>query len=111
MVDTFPMMGSVEPMPWEDHTVLEERLRFIDDWNSGGWNVAELCRFYGVSRETGYKWIARYEAKGVEGLRDLSRAPHEHPNGISEEMEDLVIQTRGEHAQWGARKIYAWLER
>jgi len=98
-------------MPWEDHTVLEERFLFIDDWNSGGWNLAELCRFYGVSRETGYKWIGRYEAEGVEGLWDRSRAPHEHRNAVGEEMEDLVIRTRGEHGLWGARKIHAWLER
>jgi putative transposase len=98
-------------MPWENHTVLEQRFRFIDDWNSGAWNVAELCRFYGVSRQTGYKWIARYAAEGGEGLWDLSRAPHEHPNAVGEVMEDLVIGTRREHGLWGARKIHAWLER
>jgi len=88
---------------------MEERLRFVDEWNSGDWNMAELCRFYGVTRAAGYKWVGRYEAGGVEALRDLSRAPHEHPNAVSQEVEDLVIGMREKHPSWGAPKIRARL--
>jgi putative transposase len=98
-------------MPWNEHGVMEERLRFIDDWKSGDWCMAELCRFYGITRATGYKWVERYQAKGVEGLRDLSRAPHHHPNAISEEMEDRIIAEREKHPSWGAPKIRARLQR
>src|SRR5919197_2594328 len=98
-------------MPWEDHGVMEERFRFVDEWNSDDWNLAELCRFYGVTRATGYKWIARYEGGGLEALRDQSRAPKHHPNAISAEMEDLVIALREKHPRWGAPKICARLAR
>src|SRR5262249_25701512 len=100
-----------DAMPWKEHGVLEERFRFVDEWNSGDWNIAELCRFYGVTRKTGYKWIERYEVGGMDALRDLSRAPKHHSNEIGAEMEARVIAVRLEHPYWGARKILAWLER
>jgi transposase len=78
-------------MPWKAHGVMGERLRFVQEWRSGDWNLAELCRFYGVSTATGYRWLGRFEGGGVEALRDRSRAPHRRPNAVSPEMEDLVI--------------------
>lgn len=96
-------------MPWRECGVSEERFRFLTEWNSGDWNMAELCRFYGVTRKTGYQWVERYAALGMEGLRDLSRAPNYHPNEVSEELEDEVLALRGKHPVWGARKIHAWL--
>jgi len=96
-------------MPWKEHGVMEERFRFVEEWNSGDWSMAELCRFYGVTRATGYKWVGRYEGGGLEGLRDLSRAPHRQPNAVSEEMEDLVVAMRERHPSWGAPKIHARL--
>lgn len=98
-------------MPWKENGVVEERFRFIEEWNSEDWSMAELCRWFGVTRKTGYKWLERYEAGGWEGLQDLSRAPHRHPNAVPEEMEDRVLAVREQHALWGARKIRAVLER
>lgn len=90
---------------------MEERFRFVEDWASGDWNLAELCRYYGVSRTTGYKWIERYEAEGMKGLEDRSRAPHHVPRAVGPEMEDLVIGVREQHPSWGAPKIRARLQR
>lgn len=73
--------------------------------------MAELSRWFGVTRKTGYKWLERYEAAGWEGLLDLSRAPHEHPNAVAEETEERVLAVRERHPLWGARKIHALLER
>jgi len=81
---------------------MEERVRFVEDWNSEDWNMGELCEFYGVTWKTGYKWVERYEAQGAEGLRDLSRAPHRHPKQVTQEMEDWVIGLREKHPSWGA---------
>lgn len=39
---------------------MEERMKFIHEWQRGEeWSFAELCRHYGVSRKTGYKWRDR----------------------------------------------------
>lgn len=92
-------------MPWKEHGVIEERMRFIEDWKSEDWSMAELCEVYGVTRKTGYKWVERYETQGVEGLRNHSRAPHQHPNQVTAEMEELVIGMRAKHPNWGAPKI------
>jgi putative transposase len=94
-------------MPWKEYGVIEERMRFVEEFDSGDWNMAELCRFYGVSRATGYKWVDRHEVDGLEGLRGRSRAPVEHPDAIRSEMEDLVIAERSQHPHWGAPRIRA----
>jgi transposase len=98
-------------MAWKGHGALEERFRFVQDWESEDWSMAELCRFYGVTRTTGYKWIDRYDRGGLEALRDQSRAPHRHPNEVSAELEELVITVRGKHPSWGAPKIHTRLKR
>jgi transposase InsO family protein len=97
-------------MPWKEHGVMEERFRFIEDWRSQDWTMAELCRFYDVSRGTGYKWVERYEASGMDGLRNLSRAPLHHPNEVREDIEEYVIALRGRHPSWGAPKIRARMQ-
>ena len=45
--------------------VVKERLAFVHDLESGHWSMTELCERYGVSRPTGYKWLARHQ--GVAG--------------------------------------------
>lgn len=74
-------------------------------------NVSALCRRYGISRKTGYKWLARYDAEGETGLVDQSRRPHHHPAQTPPELEAAVLTVRAEHPAWGGRKIKAWLER
>lgn len=98
-------------MPWEVNEVKKERARFVSEWESQDWSMAELCRDYGITRKTGYKWISRYEEEGPDGLGNQSRAPHRHPNQTSEEVEQAILKLREEHRCWGARKIRARLER
>lgn len=72
--------------------------------------MAELCRRYGVSRETGYVWTRRYESEGLEGLYDRSRSPHRPGNRTAVEIEAAVLQLRREHMRWGPRKLKWMLE-
>jgi transposase InsO family protein len=97
-------------MPWKESGVLEERFRFMEEWSSEDWSMAELCRYFGVTRKTGYKWLERYQEGGMDGLRERSRAPHTHPNAVEEQTERRVIAARERHPLWGARKIHALLE-
>ena len=87
----------------------EERFRFIEEYRSGELSFAELCRWFGVSRKTGYKWVGRYEAKGWEGLADLSRAPHRHAGEVLDEVKETVLEARRGHPTWGPIKLKAWL--
>ena len=61
--------------------VADERLQFVRDFKSGQWSMTELCERYGVTRPTGYKWVARHQAGGDRGLVERSRAPHMPPTG------------------------------
>jgi putative transposase len=67
--------------------------------------MSELCRFYEISRESGYKWLKRSRSEGEPGLEDRSRAAAWHPNQTAVEIEQQVLQLRRQHATWGARKL------
>lgn len=98
-------------MAWKETRVMDERMKFVGEWLSGELSMAELCRCYGVSRKTGYKYIDRYRSEGPAGLEDRSRAPHHHPNAIDEERELAILKLRAKHPTWGAKKLKEWLER
>jgi transposase InsO family protein len=96
-------------MPWRETAPVEERDRFIDDYLLGLYTMTELCARYAVSRKTGYKWVARYDAGGRAALVDRSRAPHTCPHKISTSVADLLVQARRQHPDWGAEKLLQWL--
>jgi transposase len=72
--------------------------------------MAELCRIYEVSRESGYKWLRRSQVEGEAGLEDRSRAAVRHPNQTKPSTEQQLLALRQRHATWGARKLRAYLQ-
>lgn len=96
-------------MGWKETCVVEERFRFIEEYRSGNWSVAELCRRAGVSRKTGYKWLERYAEQGLGGLQDQSRAPLNHPNQVLAEVAEAIIELRRRYPLWGPEKLHARL--
>ena len=83
---------------------VDERARFARDFLTGQWSMAELCERYGVTRPTGYKWVARYRAGGDDALADRSRAPHHSPHRTAADLESLVLAARRQYG-WGAKKL------
>jgi len=69
-------------------------------------NIAQLCRRFGISRKSGYKWMNRHQAQGRAGLSDRSRRPHRSPLRSSDSLETAVIAVRVAHPAWGPRKIH-----
>jgi hypothetical protein len=67
-------------MPWKETCVMDERAELVLAAREENRNMAALCREFGISRKTGYKWMERYEAEGLVGLKDLSRRPHKIPH-------------------------------
>jgi len=51
-------------MPWAETDPVDRREHFLADHQHRLYSMAELCARYGVSRKTGYKWLARYDAGG-----------------------------------------------
>jgi putative transposase len=97
-------------MPWKVSDVLDERTRFVLDYERGFHTMAELCRQYGIARKTGYIWVQRYTEQGLEGLQDRPRAPGWHPNQTPEEIEQRLLSLRGQHPRWGPKKLRGYLE-
>ena len=73
-------------------------------------NVSQTCRYYGISRQTFYKWLRRYEEQGLEGLRDRSSKPHHSPNATSAEVVGKIMYLR-QHYHFGPQKIAIYLKR
>ncbi|WP_330217007.1 helix-turn-helix domain-containing protein [Ralstonia pickettii] len=74
-----------------------------------GCNRRELCRRFGISPQTGYKWLARYVESGDAGLADRTRRPSHSPMRTEAELEQAVIALRQQHPAWGgARSAAAW---
>lgn len=94
-------------MPWECKTVEEKRREFIERSKTCT-NFSKLCREYGITRKTGYKWIERFEEEKC--LSDKSRKPHSSPGKTSIEIERAILSLRYENPGWGAKKIHRVLE-
>jgi putative transposase len=98
-------------MVWKEWSRVDERMLLIGEYLKGERAMTELCREFGVSRKTAYKWVARYSEDGPAGLADKSRAPLSHPARLDAVVVEAVLQARRAHPHWGARKILAWLLR
>ena len=98
-------------MPWSETTPMDERLQFVADVRRGSEEMSVLCRRYGVSRTTGYKWLARYEGEGAAGLRERSHRPHACPHATAPDAVDALCELRRRHPTWGPKKLRAILAR
>src|SRR5262245_55150792 len=97
-------------MPWTETAPMQERMRFVTDWERGWYSMLELCEGYGVSRKTGYKWVGRYEQEGPDGLRERSRAPRRCPHRMGPAVAEAICAVRRAHPSWGPDKILHWLQ-
>jgi len=92
-------------MSFRKVSIMESRMEFVNLACQEGTNVRELCRRYGVSSATAYKWIGRFRESGESGLKDRSRRPINSPNRSDTEFENQVLRVRSEQSAWGAVKI------
>ena len=90
---------------------MEERIGLMRDYQTGVFTVSDLCRRYGISRETFYVWKRRLEGGEERWFEERSHAaascPHETPGRLA----DRVVAIRRRFPHFGAKKIRAWLKR
>jgi transposase InsO family protein len=105
-------------MPWQEQSVMSLRREFVAAVQSETLPVRVLCRRYGISPKTGYKWLGRAAGEAVVGradaawadpLADRSRRPHTSPNRTAADLEAVVVAARTQHPRWGGRKLHHWL--
>src|SRR5260370_10229679 len=104
------MAGRTLPMGWMETCAVDERMRFVMTVAQQEETFAEVCRRFGVSRRTGYKWWARYKAEGIDGLFDRSRAPLKHPQAVGGASAERCLMVRRRHPTWGPVKVRSWLD-
>ncbi len=92
-------------------TMAELRLEVLIEAERTGLTVTEICKRYGISRQTYYRYRRRYLAEGLPGLEDRSRRPHHPANQIPAELEVRIVGMRKDHPRWGARRIRSELAR
>ena len=91
-------------MGWTETCVVDERMRFVVAVEEHEESFAALCRRFGVSRQTGYKWLGRFRGgRGVAGLFDRSRAPLQHPQAYCGRDRSSAASRYGGRIRPGAR--------
>jgi len=92
-------------MPWQERSVMTERQEFVVCARQEGTSITALCAAYGISRKTGYKWLARAGA-GDHALANQSRRPRSSPAQTPPAMEARILELRAAHPSWGGRKLH-----
>lgn len=90
-------------MPWTTVSPMDELIRFVTLAQTDCFTVTDLCEQFGISRQTGYKHLARYAAEGLSGLRPRSHRPRYSPQRTDAEVEALIVAERLLHRTWGGR--------
>jgi transposase InsO family protein len=98
-------------MPWQEMSIMNQRVQFIADYQRGLLPVVELAGRFGSSRKTAYKWIDRYEEAGPGALVDRSRRPQSCPHATPDAVVTAVLEARRRHPRWGAKKLLRILRR
>lgn len=95
-------------MPWLETDVRDQRIQFVLTARRPGANISALCRAFGISRKTAYKWLRReHLARSVGVLGDQSRRPKRSPHRTSAAIVTRIVALRQQHG-WGGAKL-AWL--
>ncbi len=92
-------------MPWNTRDAMSLKEEFVALARQPGSNKRELCRRFGISPQTAYKWLNRYETHGQSGLQEKSRKPATSPKLTPATLETEVLALRKEHPAWGGRTI------
>jgi transposase InsO family protein len=70
-------------------------------------NFRALCKEYGISAKTGYKWRERFLTEGLNGMDEESRRPKGNPTALGDEVVCDIIRIKNKHLPWGPRKVRA----
>ena len=97
-------------MPWREVDTVTLRREFVLLAQRDDCNISNLCKFFGISRKTAYKWLSRFKELGEDGLCNRSRRPLTSPFKSETHLEDEVVALRNLHPAWGGRKLKTRLE-
>src|SRR5262245_1171904 len=98
-------------MPWKEHRAMSSKIEFVEKASQRNANISALCREHQISRQTGHKWLKRFQELGYAGLEDESRRPQDSPFATAEEIVAAVLAARVDHPRWGPKKLVVVVRR
>lgn len=98
-------------MSWKKLTLVVRRLQFVKLAWRAQQSMSQLCRMFGFSRKSGYKWKARFEQEGTPGLQDRTRRPYRSPQRVASKWLARIRRLRRRHRSWGCKKLWARLRK
>jgi transposase InsO family protein len=93
-------------MSWDIKDVVTRRLEFVTLAQAGSVGMADLCRRFGISRKTGYKWRARFAKGGLAALQDRAAPKVRRENQTPRPLERAIVALRHTQPTWGPRKLH-----
>jgi transposase InsO family protein len=97
-------------MPWKEIKPMDHKVQLIADWQSRQFTKIDLSKKYGISRKTVYKWIRRYQAHSIDGLKELDRTRKHYPNITPPSIVDLIISKKRAKPKRGPKKLHRLLK-
>jgi putative transposase len=98
-------------MPWKTISLLRVRQRLVEAALARRKPLKKLCQAFGISRQTAYKWLTRFRARGRAGLCNRSPRPHRSPRRVAAKWIQAITHWRRWRPHWGAKKIHGRLRR
>src|SRR5258708_10841640 len=92
-------------MPWKASSVMEEKIRFVVEYEQDNYTMSELCGHYGIARETGYVWLRRYPERGGEGVVEVNPAAPRHGNQTTTADGERVVEGGAARMPGGPREL------
>jgi len=90
-------------MPWKQKQVKEQRRELVLAMLARREAVAKICRRFGVSRQSAYKFVRRFMREGLAGLKDRARG--RKPVQRWRKLREWILAKRRQRPTWGADKL------
>ena len=82
-----------------------QRLKWMDHYAAHR-NAALTCRYFGISRQTFYRWKGRYNPRSLSSLEERSHKPKRlRQPSWSRELALAVLHLREQYPRWGKDKL------
>lgn len=84
----------------------KQRLKWMDHYTSHGENASLTCRYFGISRQTFYRWKRRYNPRDLSTLESKSHVPQRRRQPTwGPELAQAALRLREEYPRWGKDKL------
>ena len=89
-----------------------QHLTWMDYYRAHGANAALTCRYFGISRQTFYRWKQRYDPRALETMEPRSHRPrHLRQPTWTRALAEAVLRLREQYPRWGKDKLVVLLRR